>query len=85
MEIRSTSKVADSGDKILQALKAFEVAPDCARVALPVVCAVASRSPASVWRDVKAGRLPAPVKMGPNCSRWIVGDLRRALATKEAA
>lgn len=58
--------------------------PNDARVSLPVVVILTGRSPASVWRDVKAGRLPEPVKAGPRCSRWIVGDLRRTLNQKAA-
>lgn len=55
----------------------FDTLPDTARVALPVVSLVTGRSPASVWRDVAAGRMPAPVKAGPRATRWIVGELRR--------
>lgn len=33
-------------------------------------------SPASIWRWVKAGRFPSPVKIGPNTTAWRVGDLR---------
>lgn len=55
----------------------FDTLPDTARVALPVVSLITGRSPASVWRDVNAGRLPSPVKTGPRCTRWVVGDLRR--------
>lgn len=68
-------------NKDLDELRAFEASPDCARVSIAIVCAVTGRSRASVWRDVKAGRLPAPVKQGPNCTRWIVGELRKTLAT----
>lgn len=64
----------------LSALKNFDALPDVARVRLPVVCALFSRSDASVWRDVKSGRLPAPVKVGPRSTAWVVGDLRQALA-----
>jgi predicted DNA-binding transcriptional regulator AlpA len=55
----------------------FDTLPDTARVALPVVSLVAGRSPASVRRDVAAGRMPAPIKSGPRATRWIVGDIRR--------
>ena len=24
----------------------------------------------TIWRWVKTGRLPAPEKIGPNCTRW---------------
>lgn len=32
----------------------------------------------TLWRDVKAGKLPAPVKVG-GATRWRVCDLERAL------
>ena len=32
----------------------------------------------TLWREVKAGKLPAPVKVG-GATRWRVCDLRRAL------
>ena len=38
-------------------------------------------SPASIWRWVKAGRFPAPVKLGPNTTAWRVADLRAWLQT----
>ncbi len=62
------------------ALKNFDALPDTARVRLPVVQALLSRSASSVWRDVKSGRLPAPVKTGKRSTAWIVGELRQALA-----
>ena len=57
----------------------FDSLPDDARAALPVVCALFDISPATVWRRVKSGVLPEPVKDGSS-TRWIVGDLRRCLA-----
>lgn len=58
----------------------FADLPDEGRVSIQVVAIVTGRSKASIWRDVAAGRLPAPVKAGPRCTRWVVGDLRRHLA-----
>lgn len=66
--------------RITGALAAFPHLPDSAFVNIKVVCAVTARSPASTWRDVKAGRLPAPHKIGPRSTRWQVGELRAALA-----
>lgn len=57
----------------------FDSLPDAARIPLSVVVVVTGRSPASIWRDVRAGRMPAPIKCGPRCTRWIVGQLRRHL------
>jgi predicted DNA-binding transcriptional regulator AlpA len=61
------------------ALTHFDDLPDSAYVRLPVVIALFSRSASSVWRDVQAGRLPAPRKLGPRCSAWNVGELRAVL------
>lgn len=60
-------------------LKNFEALPDDARARLPVVTGLFSCSPATAWRMVKDGRLPAPAKSGRMTS-WRVGDLRKALA-----
>jgi predicted DNA-binding transcriptional regulator AlpA len=45
--------------------------PTCPRL-LPV-------SRATLWRMVKAGRFPAPHKLGPNTTAWLCGDVRRYL------
>lgn len=29
----------------------------------------------TVWRWAKEGRLPAPIKLGPNCTRWRFADV----------
>ncbi|TCJ16097.1 transcriptional regulator [Parasulfuritortus cantonensis] len=61
------------------ALQAFPSLPDDALVGIRVVGGLIDKGPTSVWRDVKNGRLPAPVKMG-GATRWRVGDLRQVLA-----
>ena len=63
----------------LSGLTHFDNLPDSARAPLPVVCGLFSISPATAWRRVKSGLLPAPIREGGS-TRWIVGDLRRALA-----
>jgi prophage regulatory protein len=62
---------------IPSALAQFDALPDSAYVRLPVVAALHGVGPATVWRWVKAGRLPAPLKLGPNVTAWRVGSLRR--------
>lgn len=62
-------------------LAQFDTLPESAHVRLPVVAALHGVGPATVWRWVKAGRLPAPVKLGPNTTAWRVGDLRRVMAS----
>lgn len=76
---------ASPAEEIPAALKHFDSLPDTARVRLPVVQALTGRSATSIWRDVKAGRLPAPLRLG-HTSAWSVGELRAVLApSKEAA
>lgn len=33
----------------------------------------------TVWRWAKAGRLPAPRRIGPNTTRWMAGEVRAAI------
>ncbi len=64
--------------RVDRALETFPFLPDEARVEIRVLCALFGRSRPSIWRDVAAGRLPAPVKVGGS-SRWRVGDIRAVL------
>lgn len=64
--------------KLRQLLERFPSLPDDALVPVDVVCALKGRCRASILRDVKAGRVAAPVKIAPNCTRWRVGDLKVA-------
>ena len=59
------------------AIQNFDSMPDSAYVRVPVVCAIFSISEPTAWRWVKAGRLPAPRKLGPRVSGFNVGALRR--------
>lgn len=79
----SGAALKERGDNIKRrvdrALETFPFLPDEALIDIRAVCALLGRSSASIWRDVAAGRLAAPVKVG--CStRWRVGDVRAALA-----
>lgn len=71
---------ADNRNKIPDALANFDWLPDSAYVRLPVVCGLYACSPATVWRHVKAGTIPACVKLSERVTAWLVGDLRAALA-----
>jgi predicted DNA-binding transcriptional regulator AlpA len=72
------AKKAARAAKLANQLNLFDSLPGCSLVAIPLVCALTGRSPASVWRDVKAGRLPKPVSAGPRCTRWRKSDLLSA-------
>ena len=36
-------------------------------------------SPATLWRKVKAGTFPQPVKLGPRITAWRVEDIRELI------
>lgn len=70
--------VTTKGKQQAPALANFDHSPDDARVRLPIVAALFGYSPATVWRRVKAGGLPAPRKDG-RTTYWLVGELRAKL------
>jgi prophage regulatory protein len=39
------------------------------------LCDRYSTSRQSIWRWVRDGRMPAPVKLSPGCTRWKLADL----------
>lgn len=78
MQDASNPNPATKTKKLAAQLALFSSLPDCALVALPVVCAIRGRSAASIWRDVNSGRCPLPVRVGARSTRWRVGDLRKA-------
>lgn len=65
--------------RLQRTLTLFDSLPDDALVDIHVVSNLLSRSRASIWRDVLAGRLAAPLSNGPKSTRWRVGDVRAAL------
>ena len=36
------------------------------------------------WREVKAGRMPAPIHVTPKCPRWKRSELRAVIEAKRA-
>lgn len=65
-------------EKLAEKLSRVSLLPDEGLVSIEVVCALRDRSRASIWRDVKAGHCPPPVRIGARCARWRMGDLRKA-------
>ncbi len=74
-----TPKSSKADERLTKKLEQFDALPDTAFVDNKLVCALCDRSPSSVQRDVKAGRLAPPIKIGPNAVRFRVGDVRRFL------
>lgn len=63
----------------------FDKKPDAALVDVKAVAALLDVHPNSVWRLARSGKLPAPVKLSEQSTRWRVGDIRKALASLRAA
>lgn len=74
-----TKKPRKSALRHAAAIAGFDSAPNSAHVRLPVVCALLDCSPATVWRRVQEGLIPAPKKFGPRHSAWNIGQLRASL------
>lgn len=65
-----------------QAISDFDDLPDSAFVSIAVVCTLQGCSPATAWRQVRAGILPAPRKIGARMTRFNVGQLRKFLGAE---
>ncbi|UYG01760.1 AlpA family phage regulatory protein [Halomonas sp. LR3S48] len=39
----------------------------------------------TLWRWAREGKMPKPIKIGPNCTRWRLADLEAWEATREMA
>lgn len=85
MQPQATPLPRTHGAQIPDALANFDSLPDSALVDVKVTAAVLGRSPSSVWRDARLGKLPAPIKAGPACTRWKVGAIRAHLAALEVS
>ena len=66
------------------AVRDFEHLPNEARLDIKALSILFDRSRASIYRDVKAGRLPAPVHSGLRSTRWTVGSIRKVLQDQAA-
>lgn len=66
------------------ALADFDILPDSAHVRIGVVAALFGIGVPTVWRWLRAGQLPQPVRRG-GTTTWRVGDLRRVLSTDTQA
>ena len=62
------------------ALAAFDTLPDAALIDVRVVAALLGCSNNTVWRRVRGGALPLPVRPSVQQTRWRVGDVRKVLA-----
>lgn len=58
----------------------FDELPPSAQVPARTLATLLDISEVTVWRWTKAGKLPAPRKIGANTTRFNVGEVREALA-----
>lgn len=63
----------------------FEQLPASARVDLPVLQALTSKSRATIYRWIDQGILPRPIKTRGTQNAWNVGEVRTALGITEVA
>jgi len=67
--------------KVRHPLEDFDKLPALALVRIDTVRALHDNcAPVTIWRGVRAGTIPAPMKFAGGMTAWRVGDLRRALA-----
>lgn len=70
----------------MKTLRDFDNLPDTALVRLPMVQTLLPWSRTTIWRRVRDGSIPAPIRMpGSTCIAWRAGDIRRVLASVEQA
>lgn len=65
---------------IPEALANFESLPTSGYIRLPVIKRLYGVSSATIWRGVRNGTIPKPVKLTERTTAWNVGLVRAALA-----
>lgn len=79
MKQSSTIQVSNT---IPDALANLDLMPDVAFIRLPIVAGAYGYSTATVWRNVRKGLMPKPVKLSERCTAWNVGLIKADLAAK---
>lgn len=59
----------------------FDSLPDSALIDVRIVALLHGCSENTAWRWSKSGKLPTPIRVSPQQTRWRVGDIRKALAS----
>ena len=71
--------ISDKMDEAVQAVILFQHLPDEAIVRLPTVLALFPVSDGQVWRMVRDGSFPSPVKLADRAIGWKAGAIREFL------
>lgn len=53
--------------------------------AVPPVQGILPWNPSTLWRKVKAGEFPQPVKLGPNSTAWVLDEVEAWLRERMEA
>lgn len=67
---------------IYEAVKNFDNMSSHSFIRIATICGLYGISRATVWRAVKNGNIPKPVKLTERVTAWNVGVVRAALAAK---
>jgi predicted DNA-binding transcriptional regulator AlpA len=70
---------------IPEALANFDQSPNSGFIRLPTIMGLYGVSAATIWRGVKNGTIPKPVKLTERTTAWNVGLVRADLAAKAVA
>lgn len=64
----------------------FDKLPDAAMISIKALATVVDKGISTVWRNCKQDPdFPKPIRLGPGCTRFKVGDIRAYLAAKASA
>lgn len=64
----------------------FDKLPDAAMISVKALATVVEKGISTVWRNCQQDPdFPKPIRLGPGCTRFKVGDIRVYLAMKTGA
>ena len=64
----------------------FDKLPDAAMISVKALATVVAKGVSTVWRNCQQDPdFPKPIRLGPGCTRFKVGDIRVYLAMKTGA
>jgi predicted DNA-binding transcriptional regulator AlpA len=58
----------------------FDTMSNSGFVRLPTLLSLFACSRSTIWRWVKAGKIPAPKKLGPRVTAWNVAEIRQVIS-----
>lgn len=64
---------------VINSITNFDCLPDIAHVRIAVVMMIFACSRSTVWRHVKSGLIPTPIKVSERITAWNVGAIRKKL------